>query len=350
MDIGKTQIVEVQTQTVGASHVTIPFILRCITKICTVANDLTRRKDSTINRRLADLIEIKVPANGKPVKGVASRDVTVDFETGVWVRIFYPCDTKATPSNPDIDFKKLPVVVYYHGGGFVILCPDFFLYDRFCRNLAREKPCVVISVHYRRAPEHRYPVAYDDSFGVLKWLQLEGHNALPSNSDLSRCVLMGDSAGGNIVHHIGCKAAVEDLNPVRICGHVLLQPFFGGEARTPSEIRLVNVPVISVESADWYWKAFLPFGANRDHPTCNVFGPHAADISEVPLPHSLVTIGSFDTLQDWQIKYIEGLEKSGKIVDMLFYEGAIHAFHIFDMQKIAKQVRRDICKFIDAQP
>ncbi|KAJ7560494.1 hypothetical protein O6H91_04G132200 [Diphasiastrum complanatum] len=349
MDVPKTQIAEIQTQTVGASTVNVPFVLRCISKVCTVANGLARRKDFTINRRLADILEIKVPANSKPVKGVASKDVTIDSETGVWVRIFIPCDTKTAVSSSDNNLVKLPVVVYYHGGGFVILCPDFLPYDRFCRNLAREKPCVVISVHYRRAPEHRYPAAYDDSFGVLKWLQSEGQKTLPSNADLSCCVLMGDSAGGNIVHHIGCKAAAEDLKPVRISRHVLLQPFFGGEERTPSELRLVNVPIISVESADWYWKAYLPPEANRDHPACNVFGPHAADISEVPLPPSLVTVGSLDTLQDWQIRYVEGLKKAGKKVDMLFYAGAIHAFHIFDMQKVAKQVRLDICKFIDAQ-
>ncbi|KAJ7571246.1 hypothetical protein O6H91_01G156300 [Diphasiastrum complanatum] len=301
-----------------------------------------------INRFLADFLEIKVPASKTPSNGVASKNVTVDSSTGVWARIFYPCsEGEVYTKNPDATKKKLPVVIYVHGGGFTFLCPNFLLYDKFCRTLARDMPCIVISVHYRRSPEHRYPTAYDDSYAALKWLQSTDQlHDLPCTADLSRCVLMGDSAGGNIVHHIGCKAATEDLKPLSIRGHVLIQPFFGGQERTPSEILLINAPIVSVEQADWHWKAYLPPDADRDHPASNIFGPHAADISGISLPPTLVTVGELDMLQDWQLRYVKGLQKAGKKVGMLFYEGGIHCFHLLLHDNLAKQFRLDVFNFI----
>jgi gibberellin receptor GID1 len=87
---------------------------------------------------------------------------------------------------------------------------------------------------------------------------------------------------------------------VCIKAHILIQPFFGGEERTPSEKR--SVPIISAASTDFYWRAYLPQGANRDHPACNIFGPNSSDLSNVPLPPSLVIAGWIDVLEDWEVK------------------------------------------------
>lgn len=132
--------------------------LRLLCKVVVKANDLARRKDGTINRWLADVCERKVPANPKPIKGVHTVDVTIDPEAGVWVRLFIPTEeTVETPSksasnDTQIESNKtMPIVYYYHGGGFTILCPDFYLYDVFCRRLAKCCKSVVISLHYRSA-------------------------------------------------------------------------------------------------------------------------------------------------------------------------------------------------------
>ena len=110
---------------------------------------------------------------------------------------------------------------------------------------------------------------------------------------------MGDSAGANIVHHVGCRISVgameeETISGVIIVGHVLLEPFFGGEERTPSDLRLVGAPIVNMENSDWHWKAFLPVGADRNHPAANVFGPKAPDISTLRLPPTLVVVGGHD--------------------------------------------------------
>lgn len=119
------------------------------------ANRVTRRRDGTINRWLADTLEKKVPANPIPVKGVSSADVTIDAEAGIWARVFSLTEEieetslpTATDGNQRL-FKTMPIILYYHGGGFAVLCPNFYLYDIFCRRLARKCNAIVISVHYR---------------------------------------------------------------------------------------------------------------------------------------------------------------------------------------------------------
>jgi len=227
------------------------------------------------------------------------------------------------------------VVVYYHGGGFCFISARDKAYDIFCRRLARKRRVVVVSVDYRLAPEHKYPTAYDDSFAAVAWLRERGRDYLPPNADLSRCFLMGESAGGNIVHHVGCRVArEEDMSPVKIVGHVLIQPFFGGEERTPAEVRLSNgVPLITLEASDWLWKAFLPEGATRDHPAANVSG---TDISGLSLPPSLVVVGGLDLLKDRDQQYVEHLKKMGKQVELLFYENGVHGFHLLPYDLCSK--------------
>jgi gibberellin receptor GID1 len=160
---------------------------------------------------------------------------------------------------------------------------------------------VVCVYNCRRAPEHRFPVAYDDSYSVLEWLESGKANAnLPV--DLSRVFLAGDSAGGNIVHHIAIRASGKSLGRLTLRGLVLIQPFFGGEERTPVEVRETNPLIVSQELLDWFWKAYLPPDANRDHPACNVFGPRSEDISNVSVPPVIMFVGGRDILQDWQVR------------------------------------------------
>lgn len=130
-------------------------------------------------------------------------------------------------------------------------------------------------------------------------------SSLPANADFSRVFLSGDSAGGNIAHHVALRASGQDLGRVKLAGMILIQPFFGGEERTPAELRLKNVPIVSVESLDWHWKAYLPAGSNRDHPACNIFGPNAADLATVAFPPVLNIVGGLDILQDWEVSTVD---------------------------------------------
>lgn len=301
---------------------------------------ICRRSDGTINRSLAAWLIRKAPANETPTRGVYTKDIVIDEATGVWVRLFVPVSNDGD--------RALPVVVYFHGGGFCMLSASDAAYDIFCRRLATRRRVVVISVDYRLAPEHKCPAAYDDCFAAVAWLRERGRDYLPPNADLSRCFLMGESAGGNIVHHVGCRVAGEgDMSPVNIVGHVLIQPFFGGEERTPAEARLSNsLPLITLEGADWMWKAFLPEGATRDHPAANVMSADSPDISGLSLPPLLVVVAGLDLLKDRNLQYVEHMKRMGKEVELLLYEEGIHAFHLFPYD-MASKFLDDLREFLE---
>ncbi|KAH7568407.1 hypothetical protein JRO89_XS07G0294500 [Xanthoceras sorbifolium] len=282
--------------------------------------DVVRRSNFTVNRRLFNLIDTKSPPSKKPINGVSSSDVIVDASKNLWFRVYTPVG---------VSDVGLPVVVYLHGGGFTFLAANSKPYDDFCMRLARELPAVVVSVNYRLSPEHKYPAQYEDGFDVLKFLDREKIDNFPGFANLSNCFLAGDSAGGNIAHHMALRASDFSFQKLKLVGLIAIQPFFGGEEQTESELRLVGVPVVSVERTEWIWKAFLPEGSDRDHPASNVFGPNSVDLSEVNFPATIVVVGGFDPLQDWQRRYYEGLKKSGKDATLVEYPEAVHSFYGF---------------------
>ncbi|KAI3709256.1 hypothetical protein L2E82_39016 [Cichorium intybus] len=219
-----------------------------------------------------------------------------------------------------------------------------------CCRFARKLPAVVVSVNYRLAPEHRYPAQHDDCFDVLKFLDDEENRSksLPENANLSRCFLAGDSAGGNLAHHVSQRACEFNFRRLKITGVVAIQPFFGGEERTESESRLAGTPLLSIKNTDWMWNAILPQceGFNRDHPIINVSGPKAVDISAIESPPIMVVVGGFDVLLDWQKRYYDWLKKSGKEVYLLEFPNMCHAFYLFPELPESAQLIEQVRDFI----
>ncbi|KAI3984577.1 hypothetical protein MKX01_040454 [Papaver californicum] len=238
---------------------------------------------------------LKRPQNPDPVHGVKTLDILIDSTRELWFRLFIPTELPSV----DGENNKLPVIVFFHGGAFTFLSPDLIIYDAVCRRFARRIPAIVVSVNYRLTPEYH----------------------------LSCCFLAGDSAGGNIAHHVATRWAskADEFRQVKVIGLVAIQPFFGGEERTKSEIRLHGAPVVpSVKHSDRHWRMFVPEGSDRDHEAVNVFGPNStADISKLnKFPATLVFIGGFDPLQDWQRQYYEGLKSFGKQACLVEYHNS----------------------------
>lgn len=185
---------------------------------------------------------------------------------------------------------------------------------------------------------------------ALKFIDARRHDILAANTDVSKCFIGGDSAGGNIAHHVTVGVAERKVRfeEMRIVGVVALQPFFGGEKRTGSEVRLGNkAPVLSVKQTDEYWRAFLPEGADRDHPAANVFG--RAPLREIGFPASLVVVGGNDPLQDWDTRYAEWLESCGKRVVVAHYPNAFHGFYTFPELPEFAFLLRDVTTFVTQQ-
>ncbi|XP_008237835.1 PREDICTED: probable carboxylesterase 18 [Prunus mume] len=292
--------------------------LRLFLSSFSFAVDASRRSNGTLNRRFINLLDFKSPPLTKPHKNLKSSDVIVDSSRNLWFRLYTPTASASATT--------LPVIVFFHGGGFAFMAANSKLYDDFCQRLARELPAVVVSVNYRLTPDHRYPCQYDDAFDVLKFMENDGHYFEGAN--LKQCFLAGDSAGGNIAHHVALRCSGHVFQNLKVVGILSIQPFFGGEERTEPERRLVGVPVVNLERTDWMWRALLPEGSDRDHPAANVFGPKSEDISGSDYPATIVFLGGFDPLQEWQKRYYEGLKKSGKEAELVYYPNAIHTFYV----------------------
>lgn len=277
-------------------------------------------------------------SNTKPVNGVMTYDVTVDPSRDLWFRVYVPTDTTAS----------LPVIIYFHGGGFVLCSPHLKLYDDFCRRLAAGVEAIVVSVNYRLAPEHKYPAQHVDGFDVLKFIDRK-KEILPENADVARCFLAGDSAGGNIAHHVAKTVCESYLVEIKVRGLVAIQPFFGGEERTESDKRLSTFPnIVPLERLDQFWRSWLPAveECNRDHKAVNVTGPEAADLSTLDFPATIVFVGEDDVLQDWQRRYYNWLKNAGIKVDLVEYPNSIHCFFFFPEFPKSHQLITDIRQFV----
>ncbi|RLN33145.1 hypothetical protein C2845_PM03G12460 [Panicum miliaceum] len=192
----------------------LPWRARLLVGAVSALHAASLRADGTVNRFLLSLFDRRAPPTPAPVAGVASTDHAVSDH--LRVRLFTP--TTAAGDGDGKQQRPVPVVVYFHGGGFVFHSAATAQYDELCRRLASGIPAVIASVDYRLAPEHRFPAPYDDGEAALRWVLAGAGGALPSPP--ASVFVAGDSAGGNVA------------------GLVALQPFFGGEAPTGSELRL----------------------------------------------------------------------------------------------------------------
>ncbi|KAH9782022.1 putative carboxylesterase 18 [Citrus sinensis] len=261
------------------------FVTNLVMKFCC-------RSDGTVNRRLVNFLDFKVPPSVKPLNGVKTYDIIVDASRN--------------------------------------LCADSLPYDTLCRRLVKELSAVVISVNYRLSPEFKYPCQYEDGFDVLTFIECNpSFEGIPRNANLMNCFIGGDSAGGNIAHHVAVKACDKEFTNLKINGVIAIQPGFFGQEKTESEIMLVRAPFLDARLLDCFVKAFLPEGSDRDHPAANVFGPNSVDISGLKFPATIVIVGGIDPLKDRQKRYYQGLKKYGKEAYLIEYPNAFHSFYTF---------------------
>ncbi|KAK4283113.1 hypothetical protein QN277_000104 [Acacia crassicarpa] len=278
---------------------------------------------------------------------VLSNDFPINPSKHTWLRIF-------VPRNAILSKKKLPLVIFFHGGGFIFLSAASTMFHDFCFNMADDLGAVVVSVEYRLAPEHRLPAAYDDAMEALDWIKTRPADGgwLSLYADYSECYLMGSSAGGNIAYYAGLRAAgqVENHEPLRIRGLILVQPFFGGIKRTRSELRLMSNKRLPLCVADLLWKLSLPEGGDRDHEYCNPMageGPERVERIGRRGWRVLVTGTGGDPLVDRQKEVMKMMEERKVKVGGHFTEGGYHGIQDSDLQK-AKELYAVVKKFISS--
>ncbi|KAJ0087383.1 hypothetical protein Patl1_07314 [Pistacia atlantica] len=276
------------------SSVKLPLKLHLLFSLDYFLTKACRRSNGTVNRRLHNLFDLKTSPSKTPRKGVSTSDTIINSSTNLWFRLYTPHSTN------NEEKRNLPIIIYFHGGGFAFFSASSIVYDIWCRRLSNELQAVIVSVNYRLAPEHKFPSQYEDGFEALKFLD-ENFDRLSINANSGLCFLAGDSAGGNLAHHVSVKAGELTFSKLKIIGLIAIQPFFGGEERTEADFLHSKAPIMTLHFTDWYWKMFLPDGSDRDHPAANVFGHKSCtDISQVEFPETLLLTGGFDMLKNWQ--------------------------------------------------
>ncbi|KVH93282.1 Alpha/beta hydrolase fold-3 [Cynara cardunculus var. scolymus] len=266
-------------------------------------------------------LPILVPAGVDPSSGVNSKDVVFSPENNIFARLYIPKTT--TPNH------KLPLVIFFHGGGFIIESAASSNYHNFLSLVVAESNVVVVSVDYRLAPEFPLPVAYEDSWEAIKWVaqHVNGNGPDPwlnEYADLQNIFLAGDSAGGNISHHMAIRIGSDILEGLRFRGAILLHPYFWGKERVGNESDSIEAEVIGI--LDDLWSLVHPGGSGSDDPLINPgMDPKIAGMGCSKI---LVCVGGNDFLRERNWYYKQVLEKSGwkGELEVVEDEGEGHVF------------------------
>ncbi|KAI3821675.1 hypothetical protein L1987_09244 [Smallanthus sonchifolius] len=183
-------------------------------------------------------------------------------------------------------------------------------YHHFLGDLSATSESIIISVDYRLAPENKLPIAYEDCYASLVWLrQQKPTEPWLQNADLSRVFLLGDSAGGNIAHHVAIRAIRDEECLVRIIGIIPIHPYFGSEKRTQLEMRHGSTD--DVKSNDMFWRLSISEGLNQDYEGCNLEQMEVSESEWNWFPNVLVFVAGLDFLKERGEAYAEILNKKG---------------------------------------
>lgn len=226
------------------------------------------------------------------------------------------------------DESPTGVVVYMHGGGFVM--GSVGIMDNVARQLARRTGAVVVSVEYRLAPEHPFPAGLDDCEAVTRWAVA---NAARFAVAPGAVVVAGESAGGNLAAAVALR--LRQAGDVTLAGQVLVYPAVAGSEEYPSRAAFDGL-VISVKAGRMYWDAYGG-GRNLDDE------PEAAPLHAptlVGLPPALVILGGCDMLRDEGRAYAARLRADGVPVEEVCYPGQPHGFVNFEFPAAADAFAR----------
>jgi acetyl esterase len=211
--------------------------------------------------------------------------------------------------------KILPVLVYFHGGGWVI--GDLETHDSLCRHLANAARCVVVSVDYRLAPEHKFPAAVEDCFFATSWV---AEQAEALGIDRDRVAVGGDSAGGNLAAVVSLLA--RDRGAPRLCFQALLYPAVDCSMAHPSHERFAEGYLLTRPAMRWFYGHYLRGPADVEDWRASPL--RAADLSGVA-PALVLTAGN-DVLCDEGEAYGHRLQQQGVPVQLRHFPDQIHGF------------------------
>ncbi len=226
-----------------------------------------------------------------------------------------------------------PVLVYIHGGGWVIATID--TYDSTPRALANLAKCMVVSIEYRKAPEYKFPAAHEDTYAVTQYVM---KNAASMNGDPKRVAIAGESAGGNMASAV-CMMA-RDRNGMIPIHQLLVYPVTGKDMGTPSAKRNAKAAPLNVPMLKWFVKHTLASPSDMKNPYFAIITGNLKG-----LPDTTIITAEIDPLQSGGMMYSEKLKQAGVNVRFMNYDGVTHEFFgmgaIVDKAKEANKFAAD---------
>ncbi|GAK07675.1 alpha/beta hydrolase [Geomicrobium sp. JCM 19038] len=253
-----------------------------------------------IKQLRSDYVKTRHSSNVPEAIVASSVDLlATDGERTVPVRLYTPKGT-----------APFPVIVYYHGGGFVV--GDLETIDGFCRYLCYKSEAIVVSVDYRLAPEHPFPAAFEDAYVAAKWAAT---NAQQYGGEPKRLTLSGDSAGGNLA--VGVMLNNQLHNDFVVDAQLLYYPWL--LLNDQSDAHLVHGEELNLTTAQlrWYESCYAPSQCWKANPLLG---------SASGAPPSVIITAEHDPLRDDGLRYAEQLQIAGTKTVIHNYSGLVHSF------------------------
>jgi acetyl esterase len=262
--------------------------------------------------RALDTLTATMFALGSPAAAV-EREIRVGGAAGELRALLY-----APATAPG---ERLPIVVHFHGGGFVWMIPE--VATRLCRDIAVGARAVVVSVDYRLAPEHPYPAPLDDCEAAFRWIR---QHAAELGGDPARMGVAGESAGGNLAAEVALRTTATGNPP---SGVALLYAWLDLTMASPSFRAFgPDDPFIDDELMTSWQQSYAADPALHTAPDVS---PLYADVSA--FPPACVIVGGIDPLYDDGVSFAEKLRAAGRDVELHEYEGMPHLFSFFPQLK-----------------
>lgn len=223
--------------------------------------------------------------------------------------------------RPENAAGALPVVIYTHGGGWVL--GDRETHDRLVRELAVGADAVVVFVDYNRSPESRYPIAVEESYAVLTYV---AEHPEEFGADASRIAIAGDSVGGNMTAAVALLA--KERKGPRIRAQLLFYPVTDASMSTDSYKEFAEGPWLTKKAMEWFWDQYLPDVSRRGDIHVS---PLNASLEQLDgLPQTLLLVDENDVLRDEGEAYGRKLAAAGVPVTSVRYNGTIHDFMLLN--------------------
>ncbi|MET1124162.1 MAG: alpha/beta hydrolase [Archaeoglobaceae archaeon] len=228
-----------------------------------------------------------------------------------------------------------PVMVYFHGGGFVICSIE--THDALCRRIARLSGATVVSVDYRLAPEHKFPAAVYDCYDAAKWV---ADNAGELEVDASKLIVAGDSAGGNLAAAVSILA--RDNGEDFIKHQVLIYPVVNFATPSLSMLEYGESMTLDLEVMSWFSEQYFAREEDKLNPLASVI---LANLEG--LPPALVMTAEYDPLRDEGELFAALLRRSGVEASLIRYCGVLHGFiNYFPVLKAARDAVNQIAALL----